>query len=179
MSEKSKKKSYTKVIIGFWITVLSGILLISLFIAAIATEHFGDLPDLVELENPKSNIASEIYSADQQLLGKYYIQNRSPIHYEDLSMNVVNALLATEDIRFEEHAGIDPRGLLRVIVRTIILGQRTGGGSTITQQLAKNLFPRIERPRNFEIIVIKIKEWITAVKLEKNYSKKRNSRHVS
>ncbi len=131
----------------------------------------GFMPSFEELENPNSNLASEIYSADQKLLGRYYIENRSNIHYSDLSPELVHALVATEDERFYNHAGIDMRSISRVLVRTVLGGNRSsGGGSTITQQLAKNLFPR-EETSKIGIIFRKLKEWVIAVKLERNYSK--------
>jgi penicillin-binding protein 1A len=153
------------------------VIVISLFIL-IGLEIFGPLPSFEELENPKSNLASEVFSEDNIVLGSYYIQYRTFVDFKELSPNLVNALLATEDIRFNKHSGIDARGLVRVLVKTIILQQsRSGGGSTITQQLAKNLFPRdttvysnaIARKSN--LVVNKLKEWITAVKLERNYTK--------
>ena len=162
----------------FWgIFSFLGVLLIGFFVM-IGLEFFGPLPSFEQLENPKSNIASEIFTEDHVALVPYYIQLRTPVSYDDLSPNIVNALLSTEDIRFHNHSGIDARGIARVMVKTIILGQsRSGGGSTITQQLAKNLFPRdttIYRSslaRNSKLVVTKLKEWITAVKLERNYTK--------
>ncbi len=126
----------------------------------------GYMPSIKELENPSSAIASEIYAADGTLLGTYYYQNRSNAKYSEISPNVFNALIATEDERFKEHSGIDGRAILRAIGR---LG-RDGGGSTITQQLAKNLFPR-ENVSLFTLPFIKLKEWVMAVKLEKNLTK--------
>ncbi|MDD3567356.1 MAG: transglycosylase domain-containing protein [Bacteroidales bacterium] len=153
------------------------VLVISLFVL-IGLEFFGPLPSFEELENPKSNLASEVYSEDHVVLGSYYIQFRTFVDYDDLSPNLVNALLATEDIRFHSHSGIDARSIARVFVKTIVLQQsRSGGGSTITQQLAKNLFPRdttiYSSPlaRKSSLAVTKFKEWITAVKLERNYTK--------
>ncbi len=138
----------------------------------------GYVPTFEELENPENNLASEVYSEDSVLLGKFYYENRTYVDFEDLSENVVNALLATEDIRFHRHSGIDARGLARVLFRTILLGQRrSGGGSTITQQLAKNLYPRDtvyyqwKITRLLNLAVAKFKEWNTAVKLERNYAK--------
>ncbi len=139
----------------------------------------GDMPTFEDLENPENNLASEVYTADSVLLGYQYIHLRSYVDFDDLSQNLVNALIATEDIRFEKHSGIDARGLGRVIFRTIILGQSgSGGGSTITQQLAKNLFPRDTTTYNSALMrkvhlgLNKFKEWVTAVKLERNYTKK-------
>ena len=153
-----------------WILFLSPIVVLTIVVACTAFGFFGPLPTFEELENPNSSLASEVYSSDIKTLGKYYIQNRVNVHYKDLSPNLVNALKATEDIRFEEHSGVDIRGLLRVLVKTVVLHQDKGGGSTITQQLAKNLFPR-EDMGKFQLVFRKIKEWIIAVKLEKNYTK--------
>ena len=143
-----------------------------LYVFMISAGVFGKLPSFEELENPKSNLATEVYSSDQVLLGKYYYQNRSNAHYKDLSPNIINALKATEDIRFEEHSGVDVKGLFRVLFRTVLLREHgAGGGSTITQQLAKNLFPRGEHLSKLGTINRKIMEWIIAVRLEKNYTK--------
>ena len=152
--------------------VLIPMLSLAFIISGVALGWFGALPSFQELENPRSNLASEIISSDQVVLGKYYYQNRSNTSYTHLSANLVNALKATEDIRFEAHSGVDIRGLFRVFFRTILLHQKNaGGGSTITQQLAKNLFPRQPNQGKIKTSVTKIKEWITAVRLEKNYTK--------
>jgi penicillin-binding protein 1A len=164
----SNQKKYIKYI---WILIIGPILFLFLLVASIGFGLFGQLPSFEELENPNSLLASEVYSSDLKTLGKYFRENRVNIHYKDLSPNLVNALKATEDVRFEEHSGVDIRGLFRVIVRTIILQQDAGGGSTLTQQLAKNLFPRGERLSKPGLIIRKIKEWIIAVKLERNYTK--------
>lgn len=153
-----------------WILFLTPILFLTIIVAGTALGFFGTLPTFEELENPNSSLASEVYSSDVKTLGKYYIQNRVNIHYKDLSPNLVNALKATEDIRFEEHSGVDIRGLFRVLIKTVVLHQDAGGGSTITQQLAKNLFPREEMSK-LKLGFRKIKEWIIAVKLERNYTK--------
>lgn len=134
------------------------------------------MPTFEDLENPKNNLASEVYSEDSVLLGKIFIENRTFVEYENLSPHLINSLLATEDIRFRKHSGIDARGLARVFFRTILSGQNTGGGSTITQQLAKNLFDRDMRGnsklvRIFKLVIVKFKEWHTAVRLEKFYTK--------
>jgi len=164
--------------IWFWgVFSFVWVLVISLFVL-IGLEFFGPLPSFEELENPKSNLASEVYSEDHVVLGSYYIQFRTFVDYDDLSPNLVNALLATEDIRFHSHSGIDARSIARVFVKTLVLQQsRSGGGSTITQQLAKNLFPRdttiykSSLARKSSLAITKFKEWITAVKLERNYTK--------
>ena len=160
-------KKYVKYI---WMILVAPVALIFLIVTLTALGVFGDLPTFEELENPNSSLASEVYSADARTLGKYYIQNRVNVHYRDLSPSLVNALKATEDVRFEEHSGVDIKGLMRVFVKTIILQQDAGGGSTITQQLAKNLFPR-ENMNKVKLIFRKLKEWIIAVKLERNYTK--------
>jgi penicillin-binding protein 1A len=169
---KTKQEPYQKYLKVFWIIVISPVILAILIFGSIALGLWGFMPSFDELENPKSNLASEIYSSDMQLLGTFYIHNRSNVEFDELNPNVINALLATEDIRFHSHSGVDIRSLFRVIFRNIIGGQRSaGGGSTITQQLAKNLFPRQENPSTFRMIIIKLKEWVTAAKLERNYTK--------
>jgi len=171
MSKKSVsgEKKYLR---NFWLIILSPVLLLLLLITTISLGIWGFMPTFEELENPRSNLASEIYSADGVLLGTFYIHNRSNVNYEEISPNMVHALLSTEDIRFHYHSGVDVRSIFRVIVRNIIGGQRSaGGGSTLSQQLAKNLFPRQENPSVFSLAIIKLKEWVTAAKLERNYTK--------
>jgi len=174
-----KDKKFRKNLIWFWVIMsLPAVFLLTLFIL-ISANKLGPVPSFEEVENPASNLAAEIYSEDNVLLGKFYLQsqNRTWAEYEDISPYVVDALIATEDIRFYRHSGIDFRGLARVLVKTILLGQETGGGSTITQQLAKNLFlprdlsndPAIVRA--IKLTITKFKEWQTAVKLEKSYTK--------
>ena len=129
-------------------------------------EVLGKLPDITELENPESQIASEVFSTDEVLLGKIFTQNRSNVNYDRLPDHLVKALLATEDVRFRKHAGVDVRGTIRAVA---YLG-RKGGASTITQQLAKNLFHT--RPSSsFARITQKLKEWNIAIKLERLYTK--------
>lgn len=154
-----------------WLIMLGPFAFLFLLLGLIAAGMFGALPTFEELENPNSLLASEVYSSDMKTLGKYFRENRVNIHYHDLSPNIINALKATEDVRFEEHSGVDIRGLMRVLVKTVVLQQGAGGGSTITQQLAKNLFPRGESLSKPGLIIRKIKEWIIAVKLERNYTK--------
>lgn len=164
------EKTVRKYLRGLWITFASLVVFIFLLFVGIGYGLFGKMPSFEELENPKSSLASEIYSSDDKLLGKYFIENRSNIHYQDLSPNVINALIATEDARFERHSGIDMKAIARVFFG-VITGTSKGGGSTITQQLAKNLFPRKPDYSIFELLIMKLKEWVTAVKLERNYSK--------
>ena len=163
-------KKVSRLFKWFWIAYFSILGLVILLFASISLGWVGFMPSFEELENPKSNLASEIISADQQLLGKYYYENRSNIHYHHLSPELIHALVATEDIRFEKHSGVDGKALIRVLVGVFTFTHK-GGGSTITQQLAKNLFPRKTDRNIFETIVIKFKEWVVAAKLERNYSK--------
>ncbi len=162
----------------FWIAIGSVTGVVALLVVLVAAGAFGRLPSFEELENPKLNLATEIYSDDGRLIGSFYAKNRSYVDYEDLSPALVAALVATEDSRFYSHSGIDVIALSRVALKTIALGRRDqGGGSTITQQLAKTLFPRdTTRYRNpvargGRMVVTKLKEWVTAVKLEYNYTK--------
>jgi penicillin-binding protein 1A len=163
----SKQKIYLK---RFWITFVSFIVFIFLLFIAISLGLFGNMPSFEDLENPKSNLATEIISSDNKLLGKYFIENRSNIHYQELSPNVINALIATEDIRFEKHSGVDVKAVFRMFYG-VFTGMSKGGASTITQQLAKNLFPRKKNPSKISLAITKLKEWVTAIKLERNYSK--------
>lgn len=140
---------------------------------------FGKMPSLEQLENPKSEVASEIISSDGKVIGKFFYENRTPIEFNQLAPSLVNALVATEDVRFTIHSGIDARSLFRVF-GGLATGQRKGGGSTISQQLAKNLF-KLREEEGYEgplykvpiirTIIIKTKEWITAIKLERRYTK--------
>ncbi len=172
MSKKTANDGSRKYLKFLWILYASVFGFLIVLFTCISLGVLGFMPTFEELENPRSNLASEVYSSDQVLLGKYYIENRSNIHFDELSPNVVNALIATEDARFTEHSGVDVRSLFRVIWKTIIgRDQGSGGGSTITQQLAKNLFPRDEKLSKLKLISIKLREWVTAVKLERNYTK--------
>lgn len=158
-----------KIFIAFWSLFLLGVLTVVLVFYLVAAGKFGYMPSFTELENPNSSLATEIISTDGVILGRYYLQNRSNITYDNLNANVKNALLATEDVRFFEHTGVDLRALMRV-VKGVATGNSQGGGSTVTQQLAKNLFPR-ERLSKVQLVARKFKEWIIAVKLERSYTK--------
>ncbi|MBB6609794.1 transglycosylase domain-containing protein [Pontibacter sp. Tf4] len=178
-----QKTVVPKVVTTLWLLFVSGFVAFILYIWAVSANFlnlFGELPNLRTLENPKSELASELYSADNKLLGKYFRENRTPVDYEELPENLINALVATEDIRFEEHSGIDPQAMLRV-ASGIITGDLKGGGSTLTQQVAKNLFDtRSEELNNgllndvpgLGMLILKTKEWIMAVKLERSYTKR-------
>lgn len=157
-----------------WYAYLGGLLSVVILFIKLAY----DLPSFEFLENPRSRIASEVYSSDGELLGKFYIQNRSPVPFDSLPPHLVKALIATEDIRFYEHSGIDPIAVGRVAVKTFLMGNTgAGGGSTISQQLAKLLVGRPDTrganplSRIFIIGTTKLKEWLTAVKLERSYTK--------
>lgn len=158
------KKKIIKVI---WVLFGLGLLTFTLVIVLINAGMLGYMPSMKELENPNSALASDLYAADGSLIGRYYVTDRSITDYRDISPNVFNALIATEDSRFYVHSGVDGRAVLRAV---ILLGSQ-GGGSTITQQLAKNLFPRPDDPNIFEMVIIKLKEWVMAVKLEKKLTK--------
>lgn len=159
--------TYLKWFRWLWISFASGLVLFVLMIMMVSWGWFGELPPLEELENPKTFLASEIYSEDGVILGKYYLQNRSNADFNQISPNLINALIATEDIRFYNHSGIDFR---RFTTAVLFLGTR-GGASTITQQLAKNLFPRKRFDNVFFKATTKLKEWITAVRIEERYTK--------
>lgn len=169
---KINLKIHNKYVRYFWLIFLTPLVFVVLLMSSITMGLWGFMPSFEELENPKSNLASEIYSADGVLLGTFYIHNRSNVRYDEISPQTIDALLATEDIRFHYHSGVDIRGIFRVLVRNILGGRRSaGGGSTISQQLAKNLFPRGENPSFAKIVITKLKEWVTASKLERSYTK--------
>ena len=167
-----------KAVRWFWIILCAPVALILLLLLLTRLGAFGKLPTFEELENPKSNLATEIYSDDGEMIGSFFIQNRSYVDYNELSPALVAALISTEDMRFYSHSGIDFISLARVAVKTLALGnRRQGGGSTITQQLAMNLYPRDTAVYNnpiskgSKLVISKLKEWITAVMLEYNYTK--------
>lgn len=158
----------------FWWTFGIGILIAVVIFTLIAYGWIGYLPPIEELENPKNNVATEVYSADGVVLSTFYHRNtgnRVLVNYQDLSPNLVNALIATEDVRFKQHSGIDAKALLRAIVKRMVLFSGTaGGGSTLTQQLAKQLYtPRAEN--QLERLFQKPIEWVIAVQLERFYTK--------
>ena len=164
---KQKPKSVKQSVRILWTIVLVGFILGNLVLAAAYFGAFGQLPSLQELENPQANLASEIYANDgTTLMGKIYAENRVSVDYKDISKDVIDALVSTEDERFYDHSGIDARSTARAIYG---LG-RDGGGSTITQQLAKNILGQ-GRGNPVKRGIDKIKEWIVALKLEKNFTK--------
>ena len=164
-----ERQSFEKYIRWFWILFLGGILSVLLIFLLTSWGVFGEMPDHTVLENPKTNLATEIVSSDSQTIGKFYFNdNRTPVGYDELSPNLIDALIATEDVRFHSHSGIDARGTLRAVV---MLGSG-GGASTISQQLAKQLFHGEGSRNTVGRITQKIKEWIIAIRLERQYTKK-------
>jgi penicillin-binding protein 1A len=160
---KTKRSVY-----ALWISFV--FLLVSFTALVVAIEHglVGYMPSLAELENPQSAISSDVYAADGTLLGRYYVLDRSNSKYSEISPNIINALLATEDERFYDHSGIDP--IATIAIPFYVLERKKRGSSTITQQLAKNLFPR-QSAGFLTLPFVKLKEWVLAVKLERNLTK--------
>lgn len=169
-SKKAQKEvlDFSKYVRWFWITFSSGILLVVLLFLFASWGWLGEMPDTSVLENPKTNLASEVISSDGKLISKFYFKdNRTPVAFEDLPENLVNALIATEDIRYYNHAGIDARGTLRAF---LTFG-RGGGASTISQQLAKQLFTDQVSRSKLARGLQKVREWIIAIRLERQYTK--------
>ena len=193
MDIKSFFKDSKKVVRLMWCVVMIPVAMGFIMLTLAAVGAFGRMPSFEELENPKSNLATEIYGDDGHVIGTFFVQNRSYVQYEELFPQdstrhltldghrvppVVAALISTEDVRFRSHSGIDIPSLFRVMIRTIAMRDTSqGGGSTITQQVAKNLFPRdtvrnrSKVTRTWKLVQSKFKEWITALKLEHNYTK--------
>ncbi|AUC82875.1 penicillin-binding protein 1A [Lacinutrix sp. Bg11-31] len=161
-------QGFEKYVRWFWMIFLGGILAVALLFLLASWSVFGELPDHTQLENPETNLATEIVSSDGKTLGKFYFDdNRTPVKYEDLSKSLVDALIATEDARFHEHSGIDARGTLRAIV---YLGSK-GGASTVSQQLSRQLFVGVASKNIIERIIQKTQEWVITTKLERQYTK--------
>jgi penicillin-binding protein 1A len=165
-----------KYLIWFWALFTFPLIVVIILFVLISKGKLGPMPSFVELENPEYYLAAQVFSEDGVLLGKISIENRTWTEYKDLSHYLTDALIATEDVRYTRHSGIDIKGLGRAAIRTVLMGQSTGGGSTITQQLAKQLYPR-DTARNSSVMrkiklgVSKFKEWQTAIKLERSYTK--------
>lgn len=165
--KQANNNPFQKYIKWFWVSFLSAtITMVFMFLLA-SWGVFGALPSFEELENPEKNLATEVISIDGKTLGKYAYENRTPINYKDLPQNLINALIATEDERFFEHSGIDFRATFRAVAK---LG-KDGGGSTITQQLAKLLFHGEGSKNVVERILQKFKEYVIATRLERQYTK--------
>ncbi|MBD0831354.1 penicillin-binding protein 1A [Aestuariibaculum sediminum] len=166
--QEAEPTNFSKYIRWFWMLFASGILAAVLIFLMASWGVFGEMPDHTVLENPRTNLATEIISSDGQTLGKFYFNdNRTPVGYDDLPQDLVNALIATEDARYEQHSGIDAYGTLRAVVK---MGSG-GGASTISQQLAKQLFHGEGSKNIIERILQKVKEWIIAIRLERQYTK--------
>ena len=164
----NKKTNFSKQKRWFWLLFICGISLIPIIFLLASFGAFGSMPDHTALENPRTNLATEVISSDGVTLGKFYYEdNRTPVSFKELPKHLVDALIATEDIRYFDHAGIDARGTLRALFK---FGQG-GGASTISQQLAKQLFHGEGSRNTFGRITQKIKEWVIATRLEKQYTK--------
>ncbi|MRI01022.1 penicillin-binding protein [Kriegella sp. EG-1] len=171
MAKAAKKKqpnNFFKFIKWFWILFITGVALAAILFLSASWGYLGPLPTYESLENPQTNLASQTISSDGKLLGKFYLDdNRTPVNYEDLPENLVNTLIASEDIRFRDHSGIDWFGTLRAL---FYLGNR-GGGSTITQQLASQIYVGTKSRNPFERIKQKAKEYVISTQLERRYTK--------
>ncbi len=166
MKETSKKK----IIKLFWILVAAPFALVLLLLLLVGI--FAKIPSFEELEHPENKLATQVIAENGEVLATFHIENRTYVSYDELSPYLVQAAIATEDARFYRHSGIDMKGLARVLIKTLILRDSSqGGGSTITQQLAKTLYPRNEIRNKFQMVFTKLKEWITAVKIERDYTK--------
>lgn len=171
--KKSKRKR-----IWFWLSItalvffLVGIISFIVMLEQVKAGKYGELPSSEILENPKNPLATTVFTGDKKVLGKYYRERRTNVTKEEISDNVFNALVATEDERFYNHSGIDFMALFRVMVKTIVLQDRSaGGGSTLSQQLAKNMFELRRDYQENPIYIKKMQEWVLAVRLERKYTK--------
>ena len=170
MNKKLSQQDLSRYTINFWKWIIGIIAFGAIIIFSIGLGLFGTLPSFRDLENPKSNQASEVISDDNVVLGTYYIQNRTNVRYDELSPNVINALISTEDKRFYNHSGIDFKRSFAILFKNLI-GKKEGA-STITQQLALNLFSKEGRAKNsVKRVIQKLQELILAVKLERQYTK--------
>ena len=169
-TKKKKERNPFKVALRFfWVVFALGILSVITLFSSAALGLLGQMPELQQLENPKTNLATQILSSDGLVLGKFYFNdNRTPIAFDALPENLVNALIATEDERFFSHSGIDLKATLRALA---YLGKK-GGASTISQQLARQLFVGVRSRNKVEAVLQKFKEWVLAVQLERRYTKK-------
>ena len=159
---------FTKYVNWFWRLIVLGVLSAVLLFFMASWGVFGEMPDHTILENPRTHLATEIISSDGETLGKFYFNdNRTPVDFKDLPKDLVDALIATEDARFHDHAGIDARGTVRAFA---YLGSK-GGASTISQQLSRQLFVGVRSKNKFQAVFQKLKEWVIAIRLEKQYTK--------
>ena len=166
MTENTRKK----IVRWFWILLVAPIVLILVLLMVVWA--FAEIPTIEELEHPDSKLATQVIAEEGEILTTYHIENRTFVSYDELPLHLVQATVATEDSRFYQHSGIDIPSLFRVLFKTLLSRDSSqGGGSTITQQLAKTLYPRKEHVSKLELVWTKLREWITAVKLERNYTK--------
>ena len=166
-NQTTPNEDFSKYIRWFWKAFIGSILFVTLLFLLASWGVFGTLPSFEELENPENNLDTEVISIDGKTLGKYAYENRTPVKFKDLPENLVNALVATEDERFFDHSGVD----IKATVRAVVMMGKDGGGSTITQQLAKLLFHGEGSKSLPERILQKVKEYVIAVKLERQYTK--------
>ncbi|MEH6536944.1 MAG: transglycosylase domain-containing protein [Psychroserpens sp.] len=165
---KNNAQDFSKYIRRFWMIFAGGVFAFFFMFLLASWGALGEMPDHTILENPKTFLATEIISSDNKTLGKFYLDdNRTPVDYEELPKELVDALVATEDIRYYDHSGIDFRGTVRAFA---YLGKK-GGASTISQQLARQLFVGVRSKNKFEAMTQKIKEWVIAIRLERQYTK--------
>ncbi|MCL1822309.1 MAG: transglycosylase domain-containing protein, partial [Prolixibacteraceae bacterium] len=168
-----KKSEFSKYVKIFWIIYVGLSLGVVVLFYCITKGWLGFMPSFEELENPESALASQVFSADEKVMGTFFRenQNRTYVTYEEIPQGLIDALISTEDVRFYKHSGVDFRGLLRVIKGIATGDSSSGGGSTISQQLAKMLFPREIDAGKFKLVFRKLREWIIAAKLERSYTK--------
>ena len=166
MTDKTRKT----IIRWFWILLAAPFVIVGLLLLGVGL--FAKLPSFEELEHPDNKLATQVLAEDGEVLTTFHIENRTYVSYDELCPSLVHAAVATEDVRFYKHSGVDMKGLARVAIKTLLLRDSSqGGGSTITQQLAKTLYPRQENPGKLKLVMTKLKEWITAVRLERDYTK--------
>ncbi|MDF2454310.1 MAG: putative bifunctional family b-glycosyltransferase/PBP transpeptidase candidate murein, partial [Cytophagaceae bacterium] len=177
-----KSSTVKKIVWGSWITFFSFLLMLGTFVYMVSVNAFGwfgAMVDVPTLENPKHEYASELYTEDMVSFGKFFRENRTPVKYEDISPDMIHALVATEDVRFENHSGVDMRGTFAIAWYSLRGVKR--GSSTISQQLAKNLFDTrssqyegslAKKSEKIKMLINKTKEWMVAITLEKYYTKK-------
>src|SRR5690606_6664234 len=171
MTQASAFTRYTRIL---WISAV-GLVAAGILFSIILS--YQGLPDFTQLENPVFDLATQVIDVKGREIGRYYTHNRLPVQFDSLNPHLVNALIATEDVRFYKHAGVDIKALMRVVLGVITFDSNKGGGSTLTQQLAKLLFDRPDftgmNPlrRKWTLVMTKFKEWITAVKIERQYTK--------
>ncbi len=166
--QKGIPKKYKPFYYGFWAIFIFGIFSVFTIFYSASTGKLGEMPDFRQLENPNTNLATQIISSDNKILGKFHFgENRTPIEYNQIPKNLIDALIATEDERFYSHSGID----FKATVRAVVYLNKRGGASTISQQLARQLFVGVRSKNIFEALTQKVKEWVIAVRLERQYTK--------